>query len=92
MEVKQGVTLNEENGWEWSRTGCWGRHLEMEGRKEQKAAEICILRSFMIFTFHHIFLQSVAKSANTCYILNIHNYALTTLTSWTGVPLVDKTC
>ena len=46
----------------------------------------------MIVTFHHIFLQSVAKSANTFYILKIHNYALTTLTSWTGLPPVDKTC
>jgi hypothetical protein len=43
----------------------------------------------MIFTFHQI--QSVAESANTFSILKIHNYALTILTSWTGMPSIDKT-
>jgi len=47
------VTLKEEHS---LRTGCWGEHLDLTGRKWREAGEDCIMSSFMTCTLRRLLL------------------------------------
>jgi hypothetical protein len=59
MGVNLGLSRWGKNMPDWGclRTGCWGEHLDLRGRKWwQEAREDCIMRSFITCSFHQLLL------------------------------------
>ena len=51
------VTFGKNRGWECSRTGCWGRYLDLRRRKELEIPEKYTLRNLTICTLQQILFE-----------------------------------